>query len=107
MMPSSNRAAPVPSGTLPGPVPSCIPAGPFIQAKGGSSSNASTSSDPWLGGASITTRPISGRRLSSSQTRRRIPPIECVTKCTFCGPQAATAGWIASVSLPIRASVEG
>ena len=44
-----------------------------------------------LGGANITTRPISAGRCSLSHPRARMPPMEWVTKFTRKSPQASTA----------------
>jgi hypothetical protein len=91
-----------------GPVPSSIPAGPLIQRNASHSPKASTISDPWFGGASITTRPRFSGRFCISQTRNRMPPIEWVTKSTRApGAHCATRAPTPAASSSSGALVEG
>ena len=91
MTPSSKSTGPSRPAMPSGVVPSSCPAGPVSASKIARSAKASTTSDPWLGGASITTRPMFSGRFSPSQPRARIPPMEWVTKLTRSSPHSATA----------------
>ena len=63
------------AGSLPatpsGPVPSSRPAGPVSASKIARSPKASTTSEPWFGGASMTMRPTRGGRDLRSDSLRR------------------------------------
>ncbi len=105
--PRSKSTGPSRAAIPSGPVPSSGPAGPVAEWNTPRSSNASTTSDPWFGGASITTRPMFAGRCSFSQPRARIPPIEWVTKLTRFSPHASTAVVTNPSSPSTVASVDG
>ncbi len=80
MMPISSGMARRRFGVLSAAVPSSCPATPVIFRNHQASRWRSTTSLPWFGGASITTRRTSPAGWSWKYWRTRIPPSECVTK---------------------------
>src|SRR5664280_1079072 len=71
----------------------------------------STTSLPWLGGPSMTTRPVIASGCRTAYCRTRMPPSECVTKWTVPAPRARQSAsarpTTCSLSRSMSASREG